>query len=93
MAVVCPAGVGLAEASGSPACRCRVEQNTLTRKHDPSSFHGYCSAAYTLCPSWRRDKERVWEADRAPLLDKVQREMEAQGAGEHVDPYAHADRR
>lgn len=52
----CPAGEAL-EVEGVPACRCRIEHNTLTATTDPRSLGAWCFGDYTTCPTWRERRE------------------------------------
>lgn len=52
-----------------PAVRCKIERNTLTAAHDPSSLALYCLGDYTTCPSWRFAKDREHEARMMGTLD------------------------
>jgi hypothetical protein len=42
--ILCPAGAPLALANdGSPGCRCRVEDSTLTTRDAPASIVRFCA--------------------------------------------------
>jgi hypothetical protein len=65
--VVCPAGSVVYETPQGTACRCGVEEETITFMRDPSSLVHFCMSSYTLCPSWQAEKGR---REAKPLIEQ-----------------------
>lgn len=70
----CPAAKLLGISAGGLTVRCAVERSLVTEQGDPSTLGSFClcSAAtrnggYTACPTWQREKERVWASRRAEV--------------------------
>lgn len=68
--VRCPAGSAVAETPEGSACRCHVEDTTISLLRDPSSFVHFCMGDYTRCPTWQAEKERIAAGERDELIDR-----------------------
>lgn len=68
--MVCPAGTAVFETAEGSACRCKVEEQTITFLRDPSSLVNFCMGLYTLCPSWQAEKGRIEEGTVKPLVER-----------------------
>ncbi len=79
--VACPAGcvLGVGAEEGL-TIRCGVERSLITEQHDPSSLVSFCltdggtnvKEGYQACPSWRAEKERVWQGRLTPLVSSAE---------------------
>jgi hypothetical protein len=67
---VCPAGKFVAETSEGPACRCVIEQQTISVGTQPVSLGDFCFGDYRACPTWRAEKKRIEESRKTFLIDE-----------------------
>jgi hypothetical protein len=58
----CPAAALIAEAAGGTGCACRITDNLIDSRRNPSTLKAYCfsSDGYRECPTWRADREELW---------------------------------
>lgn len=61
----CPAADFVGERPAGTTVRCGVEHTLIESLHDPNTLRSFCYGDYTLCPSWRDDKERYWARRKA----------------------------
>jgi len=54
----CPAGERTNDQATYPACFCRIEKFLISSKTSPHSFHKFCTGDYTICPTWRMNRDR-----------------------------------
>ena len=60
----CPAAALVSEAAGGTGCVCRITENLIASRQNPSTLQAYCfnSPGYQQCPTWRADREELWRS-------------------------------
>lgn len=60
----CPAASLIAEAAGGTGCACRITQDLIDSRRNPSALITYCFSAdgYQQCPIWRADRDEWWRS-------------------------------
>lgn len=60
----CPAAAVIAEAAGGTGCVCRITENLIASRQNPSTLARFCFAqeGYRQCPTWRADREEFWRS-------------------------------
>lgn len=69
----CPAAALVAEAAGGTGCSCRITDDLIDSRHNPSTLAAYCFNApgYQHCPTWRADREELLRSKTIrPLLNR-----------------------
>lgn len=59
----------VAELVGETCVWCPIEESVLDIRLNPTATSAYCMGDYTACPTWRAEKERVWERRSQPLVE------------------------
>ena len=60
----CPAAALVSEAAGGTGCECRITQDLISSRRNPSTLQAFCfnSEGYRMCPTWRSDREEFWRS-------------------------------
>lgn len=64
--IECPAG----ELRGECSVYCSVETQPIDGRLNPDSVQAFCAGAYTACPTWIAEKERIAAANNTPLAEQ-----------------------
>jgi hypothetical protein len=73
MEIRCPAGEIVNDTERGPSCRCRIAHETLTPADNPKSLAMWCAAAYTGCPTWRRQRDAEAADEHRKLRADIER--------------------